>query len=101
MQQYVRECNSVCARGLLLKSSTSLPYGPIKWEADYREDPMRTEWQPIVMGHSGLRDLVPVAMQAAWSEPVKPAAPVLTCGIFPKEGKYIVLKKTLVTKTRE
>ena len=27
----------MCARGLLLKSLTSLPYCSIKWEADYRE----------------------------------------------------------------
>ena len=32
-----RECNSMCARGRLLKSLTSLPYGSIKWEADYRK----------------------------------------------------------------
>ena len=44
---------------------------------------------------------MPVTMQAARFQPVKPAMPVLTCSIFPKEGKYDVLKyKTLVKKTR-
>ena len=56
---------------------------------------------PTAVGTHGSRDLVPVAMQAARFQTVKPAMPVLTCSIFPKEGKYIVLKKTLTTKTRE
>ena len=36
-----RECNSMCARGLFQKYLTSLPYGSIKWEADYRESSRR------------------------------------------------------------